>query len=106
MNEHLSIFLATSILALGGLGLFMFKSIDNKDSDNSEYNEDSLFGSGSLFDWGAEEEDETTKEDNGKDEKDGEQEYLEEMDDFKPRRKNAKTQKYKKSQGNSRRKYY
>ena len=46
MNDSMSILLATTILALGGLGLYMYKSSDvNVISDNNEdSNEDSLFG--------------------------------------------------------------
>ena len=41
MNQSMSILLATTILALGGLGLYMYKSTDD---NNEEYNEESIFG--------------------------------------------------------------
>ena len=71
MNDSMSMLLATSILALGGLGLYMFKSSDDKQFESDEeYNEDGIFGSsnatfgsdnatfdlGSLFNWGASDE--------------------------------------------------
>jgi hypothetical protein len=64
MNDTMSLLLATSILAVGGLGLFMYKSSDNeqKGGDDTEYNEDSLFGSGSF--WGSSEHEEDNKEEN------------------------------------------
>lgn len=91
MNESMSILLATSILALGGLGLYMYKSADDdnqKDGDN-EYDENNLFGSNF---WG------TTDKDDEKIEED--------LEEFKPRKRvGGKTQKNKKLTGSSRRRY-
>jgi hypothetical protein len=58
----MSLLLATSILALGGLGLYMYKSSEDdsgndKQSGGDGYNEDSLFGSKGGF-WGSEDEEE------------------------------------------------
>ena len=50
MNETLSLIVVTSILALGGLGLYMYKSSDEVTKGGSKYNEDELFGSDNL--WG------------------------------------------------------
>ena len=97
MNDSMSILLATTVLALGGLGLYMFKSSDdNQSGGNDDYNEESIFGSGSLFNWGSSEE-------NAEDE-----DKLEEIDeeDYKPRKRGPKTLKNRKSTGNSRRRYY
>jgi len=55
MNDTMSLLLATSILALGGVGLYMYKSVDSG-SDESSYDEDNLFGGSSSF-WGSNEED-------------------------------------------------
>lgn len=57
MNDTMSLLLATAILAAGGLGLYMYKSPDDKQNggDESNYNEDSLFGSGNF--WGSSKED-------------------------------------------------
>ena len=41
MNETMSVLLATTVLALGGLGLYMFKS-DNQ-TGGDKYNEDDIF---------------------------------------------------------------
>ncbi len=92
MNDSMSILLATSILALGGLGLYMYKSSD--DSQHEEYNEESMFG-GNF--WGLS--DDKHEDDESLDE------YLEEMDDYKPRKRNAKTQRNRKSTGSSKRRY-
>ena len=43
MNETLSLLLATSVLALGGLGLYMYKSNDDKKGGNG-YDENKIFG--------------------------------------------------------------
>ena len=65
MNETMSLLLATTILAIGGFGLFMYKSSDDKEdvyeNDSEEYNEDTLFGSKGGF-WGSEEEPEPESE--------------------------------------------
>jgi len=57
MNETMSLLLATAILAAGGLGLYMYKSgDDNNQKGGEDYNEDSLFGSGSFWDSNTEDE--------------------------------------------------
>jgi hypothetical protein len=40
MNENLSILLATTILAIGGIGLYLYKT---SDKERIEYNEKELF---------------------------------------------------------------
>jgi len=101
MNDSMSILLATTILAFGGLGLYMLKSSDDKQTaGDDEYNEDSLFGingaTGNFFNWGSLEE---NAEDDNK---------LEEIDEeeYKPRKRGPKTLKNRKSSGNSKRRYY
>ena len=100
MNDSMSILLATSILALGGLGLYMFKSTndDNQSGGEDEYNEESLFGSNSFFNWGSS--DDKAEEDDNEDK-------LEELDedDYKPKKRGPKTLKNRKSTGTSRRRY-
>jgi len=101
MNDSMSILLATTILALGGLGLYMYKSSDdNKKEKNTdeEYDEGSLFG-GNF--WGSKE------QDDDKLDEDYDEDYDDDDDeDFKPLKKNAtKTQKNKKSTGSSKRRY-
>ena len=44
MNETLSLIGVTSLLAIGGLGLYMFKSSDVETNQDIKYNEDELFG--------------------------------------------------------------
>ena len=98
MNETMSLLLATTVLALGGLGLYMFKSSDeSQKGGDEEYNEDGLFGSGSLFNWGE-------QSDNKEDEiEDG---LNDDEDEYKPRRRGGKTQRNRKTSVNSRRRYY
>ena len=93
MNDSMSILLVTTILALGGLGLYMYKSSDDTQKEgNEEYDEGSLFG-GNF--WGT------------LDDKNVDENFEEDLDeeDFRPRKKNTKTQKNKKSTGLSRRRY-
>lgn len=97
MNESMSILLATTILALGGLGIYMYKNSDNeeqKGGNDEDYNEDSIFG-GNF--WGSK------QDDLEEDLEEGLEEGLEE--DFKPRRRGGKTQRNRKSTGSSRRRY-
>ena len=99
MNDSISILLATTILALGGFGLYLYKSSDDdrKEVENDDYNEDSIFG-GNF--WGSSDD----KDD--KDDKD-ENSIIEEIEeeDYKPRRRGGKTQRNRKSTGTSRRRY-
>jgi len=98
MNETMSLLLATTVLALGGLGLYMFKSSDdNQKGGDEEYNEEGLFGSDSLFNWGRQ-----------SDNKDDEVEEIphDDEEEYKPRRRGGKTQRNRKASGNSRRRYY
>lgn len=101
MNDSMSILLATTILALGGLGLYMYKSSDeNQKEGNEEYNESSIFGENfwSFSNDKNVDDDENLEQDLGEDLE--EEEY-----DYKPRKKNTKTQRNKKSTGSSRRRY-
>ena len=96
MNDSMSILLATTILALGGLGLYMYKSSDDtqKGGDDVEYDEGSLFSGGF---WGLSDDNEKEKIDD---------ELEEDEEEIKPRRKNAaKTQRNRKPTGSSRRRY-
>jgi hypothetical protein len=54
MNETLGLLMATSILALGGLGFYMFHNQKGGDT-NDEYDEDNLFSSNSF--WSSRDED-------------------------------------------------
>ncbi len=97
MNDPMSILLATTILALGGLGLYMYKTADDKDQkggDYEEYNEDSIFR-GNF--WGSKQDD--LEEDLQIDLEEDEEE------DFKPRKRGGKTQRNRKTTGSSRRRY-
>ena len=98
MNDSMSILLATTILALGGLGLYMYKSSDDdkKERENDVYNEDSIFGNGF---WGFT----NDKEDDNKEENNIIEEFEEE--DYKPRKRGAKTHRNRKSNGASKRRY-
>jgi len=85
MNETLSLMIVTSLLAVGGLGLFMYKSDDNENS-SVKNNEDELFGFENL--WGNNNEDEEEKIDETK---------------IKPKGSQAKTKRNRKGSGTKRR---
>jgi hypothetical protein len=117
MNDSMSILLATTILALGGLGLYVYRTThedqdgeyisDTHDEDDGD-NEESIFGSSNLFSWGSSE-DRKKSEDKQK-EKEKEQDVLSdeesEENEVKPRkRNNVKTQRNRKASGTSRRRY-
>jgi len=93
MNDTMSLLLATGILAVGGLGLFMYKS----GSDHKNYNEDSesYFDLKSYFG-----NDEDEDEDNNKEyDEDEEPEFYE-----PPKRsRGSKTKSVRKSSGTKRR---
>jgi len=96
MNDSMSILLATTVLALGGLGLYMYKSSDDSQKGgDDDYDENSLFG-GNF--WGLT---------NDKlDDEENLDEYLEEEEeDYKPRKRNTKTQRNRKTTGTSKRRY-
>lgn len=100
MNDSMSILLATTILAMGGFGLYMYKDSHNsEDVEKDNYNEDSLFGANF---WGGSEEI-TTKSDSEDEEYNNEDDEIKR--DYKPRKKTVKTQKNKKTIGTSRRRY-
>lgn len=111
MNDSGSVLLATSLLALSGLGLYMFsmthddeedgnKHNKNKDNDIKKENndEETIFDRSSLFSWGASDD----KDENQDTVLDNEREEPE----TKPRKKtNTKTQRNRKLTGSSRRRY-
>ena len=99
MNDSMSILLATTILALGGLGLYMYKASDDeeKGGNDEDYNEESIFG-GNL--WGSKSDD--LEEDL---ERDLERDLEEYEEEFKPRKRGGKTMRNRKSTGSSRRRY-
>jgi hypothetical protein len=88
MNDTMSLLLASIILAAGGLGLFMYKSSDDKSLDN-DYNEDTLFS------------------DDGK-ENENENEYDEDFIDYEPKQVRSRANKTKRNKktGGSKRRYY
>jgi hypothetical protein len=88
----MSLLLATTILAAGGLGLYMYKSSDGnqKGGNDDNYDEDNLFGSGNL--WGFSNDDENAEED-----------YDEEVYEPKPKPRASKTKRRKAGGGTKRR---
>jgi hypothetical protein len=92
MNDTMSLLLATTILAAGGLGLYMYKSSDNSQrGGDDDYDEGTLFGSASL--WGSNDEDEKVDEDYEN----------EEVYEPKPRSRGGKTKRRKAAGGTKRR---
>ena len=101
MQESTSILLATTILALGGFGLYMYKSKrDTEDETDYEYNEGSLFDSFSWFSLG-EDDDKSDKDE--KNEDNIENEIYE--PDVKHRKRTGKTLKNKQNTSTSRRRH-
>lgn len=92
MNDSMSILLATSLLALGGLGLYMYKSSNPEDTVDEVKDKGHSFFGGI---WNDDNDDEDVDELVGE-------------DDEKPLRKraSAKTQRNKKTTGTSKRRYY
>jgi hypothetical protein len=96
MNDTMSLLLATTILAVGGLGLFMYKNSDDKESSGDDYNEDSLFNMGSF--WGSNDnDDDGTHKENDKEEEDVE------IYEPKSRSRASKTKRNRKTIGSKRR---
>lgn len=96
MNDTMSLLLATTILAVGGLGLFMYKNSDDKESSGDDYNEDSLFTMGSF--WGSnDDDDDGTHKENDKEEEDVE------IYEPKSRSRASKTKRNRKTIGSKRR---
>jgi hypothetical protein len=50
MNDTASLLLATTILALGGLGLYMYKTSDDQNGGYDDYNEDEIFSNNDDID--------------------------------------------------------
>ena len=97
MNDSMSVLLAATLLGLGGLGLYMYKSSDQEDDYDydDDYNEDSIFSSNF---WGLNKGDEVDEDlDN--------EEVDDEEFEVKPRKRASKTHKNRKSTGSSRRRY-
>ena len=93
MNDTMSLILATSILAIGGLGLYMYKNNTEDEKDVSD-NDEGFFGSGFF---GNSEQDEELVED-------PELEDDEDYDEYKPKsKKGGKTKRNKKVGGTKRR---
>jgi hypothetical protein len=90
MNDTISLILATSILALGGLGLYVYKN-NSDDNDSDEYNEDSIFDTNFFG--------------NSKDEDIEYDENDSDNEDYKPKtKKNQKTKRSRKT-GTTKRRY-
>ena len=86
MNDTMSLLLASVILAAGGIGLFMYKSSDDK-SIGDDYNEDVLFSDDDKF------------------ENDEDDDFV----DYEPKQVRSranKTKRNKKTSGSSKRRYY
>jgi len=94
MNDTMSLLLATGILAVGGLGLFMYKNGSEKESvsfeeDENDKNQDSWFDMRGIF---------SNSNDDGEND-DEEPEYYEP----KTRSKGNKTKSVRKGSGTKRR---
>ena len=101
MNDTMSLLLATSILATGGVCLYMYKNPENEEQTggDTEYNEDNLFGGlGNFF--SLNEDDTTNNEPHYDEENEDDSEFYEP----KPKpRGGGKTKRNRKSGGTKRR---
>jgi len=87
MNETMSLFLATAILAIGGLGLYMYKSTDGLDI--VDYNEDNLFEDDINDDLSSDDDD-----------------YSEDFNNYEPKVKSRGKTKRTKTSGGTKKKRY
>jgi hypothetical protein len=90
MKDTMSLLLAAAILAAGGFGLYMIKSPDDEQKGGEEYNEDTLFSSGSF--WGS-----------NKSEDEVEQDVEDDYYEPKVRSRGGKTKRSRRSSGTKRR---
>ena len=90
MKDTMSLLLATALLAAGGLGLYMFKS-NEPQKGGEDYNEDSLFGSGSFWSSSTNEDDEDKIEED------------EDYEEYKAKPRGGKTKRRRASGGTKRR---
>lgn len=88
MNETMSLFLATAILAIGGLGLYMYKSTDGLDI--VDYNEDNLFEDDINDDFSSDDDDD----------------YSEDFNNYEPKVKSRGKTKRTKTSGGTKKKRY
>jgi len=105
MKDTISLLIATTILAVGGIGLYMYKSNDDESKEGSGYDEDGLFGLNGFFGSGNEEavtEPELNFED---EERDFDFDFYFDYETPKPRQKarGGKTKRNKKNVGTKRR---
>ena len=88
MNETMSLFLATAIFAIGGLGLYMYKSTDGLDI--VDYNEDNLFEDDINDDFSSDDDDD----------------YSEDFNNYEPKVKSRGKTKRSKTSGGTKKKRY
>jgi hypothetical protein len=92
MNDTMSLLLATGILAVGGLGLFMYKS--GSDDKNYNDNDESFFDFDLKSYFGSDEKDEDDNKENDEDEEDKPEFY-----EPPKRSRGSKTKSTRKSSG-------
>ena len=104
MNETMSVVLATAILAIGGLGLYMYKQSDGLDfgddskNDDDKSDDDRSDDDKSYDDRSYDDRDENYEED--------EDTYSEDLNNYEPRIKSrGKTKRAKTVKGTKKRKY-
>ena len=103
MNETMSILLATSLLTLGGIGLYMFKS------SPSELESEEVLKEDQILNWWSSNENDVDNENNVENNEDKAYNYknesIEEELEYRPRKRNTRTSKNRRYSTNSRRKY-
>ena len=112
MNDTISLVLATTILATGGLCLYMYKSSNDDDQAGDEdyyaedNNEDNSFSFANFFNTDDEDKNVNDKNVNDKDEDNYEKNDDEELEMYEPKtrqRGGGKTKRNRKSTGSKRR---
>lgn len=102
MNDTMSLLLATGILAVGGLGLFMYKNSSEEKGKSYNKKEENWFDLSSFF--ANDKEDDANDYDNGYDiENENEDEDEPEVYETKTRARGSKTKSVRKTTGSKRR---
>ena len=106
MNETMSVVLATAILAIGGLGLYMYKQSDGLDfGDDDKSDDDKSYDDKSYDDKSYDDRDDNFDYEEDFDHLDRDT-YSEDLNNYEPKiRSRGKTKRAKTAKGTKKRKY-
>lgn len=108
MSDTMSLLFASGILAIGGLGLFMFKNDNDKEEEDSDRTTENNSKGINLFSWNLEDNNEDNDKVNDIENLDYENDdYIYNMDeiDIKKPRRRSKTHRNRRISSTSRRRY-